>query len=42
MKYYNPNTRDSFVMQFGFSYPKRKIKIKEDLIKTYLILNNLK
>ena len=26
MKYYNPNTHDSFIMQFGFSYPKWKPK----------------
>ena len=42
MKYYNPNKRDSFVMQFGFSYPRQKLKIREDLIKKYTINIQLK
>ena len=32
MKYYNPNTHDSFIMQFGFSYPKWRIKKQNALI----------
>jgi|TARA_R100000808_G_scaffold21031_1_gene45465 hypothetical protein len=35
MKLYNPNTHDSFVMQFGFPYPKWRVKRENDLITIY-------
>ena len=35
MKLYDPKKKDSFVMQFGFSYPETMRPRKKDLIKIY-------